>query len=174
MQRRTTYFEMATEDQVPKDLCDLHGGGVRTNVRSVAAGEWPRAALAVDVAAHTPVVMQGPTVVGDIDPYNSTQSLNNAVAARAPPAGELRGGYRRRIRRGGAEARQVRGVRARVRGRADGDRESAKGARVAHGEAGGGRKRLTTARSIDRLYYNQKRTRVLTKTFRRFIVRWQY
>jgi penicillin-binding protein 1A len=83
VQRRTTYFEMATEDQVPKDLCDLHGGGVRTNVRSVAAGEWPRAALAVDVSAHTPVVLQGPTVVGDVDPYNSTQSLTNAIAVRA-------------------------------------------------------------------------------------------
>jgi penicillin-binding protein 1A len=83
VQRRTTYFEIASEDQVPKDLCDLHGGGVRTNVRSIAAGEWPRAALAVDVAAHTPVAMLEPTVIGDSDPYNSVQSVTNALAARA-------------------------------------------------------------------------------------------
>lgn len=83
VERRTTYFEMATEEQAPKDLCDIHGGGVRTNVRSIAAGEWPRATAVVDLAAHVPVTMQGPTVIGDFDPYNSTLALNNAVAARA-------------------------------------------------------------------------------------------
>ncbi len=83
VQRRTTYFEMATEEQAPKDMCDIHGGGIRSNVRSIAAGEWPRATAAVDLSAHTPVTMQAPTVIGDFDPYNSTLALNNAVAARA-------------------------------------------------------------------------------------------
>lgn len=83
MQKRTTYFEMATEEQLPKDLCDVHGGGVRSqSVRSIAAGEWPRAMAVVDVTTHTPVAMMGPTVIGD-DPYNSTQSLTNAAAAKA-------------------------------------------------------------------------------------------
>jgi penicillin-binding protein 1A len=82
MQRRTTYFEMATEEQMPKDLCTVHAGGVPTAVRPVAPGEWPRAQLAVDVSAHTPIVPIGPTVIGE-DPYNSTQALANAVAARA-------------------------------------------------------------------------------------------
>ncbi|MEQ1862606.1 MAG: transglycosylase domain-containing protein [Chthoniobacteraceae bacterium] len=83
VQRRTTYFELATEEQTPKDLCDIHGGGVRSNVRSVAAGEWPRATAVVDLTTRAPVAMQGPTVVGDLDPYNSTLALNNAVALKA-------------------------------------------------------------------------------------------
>jgi len=81
--KRTTYFEICTQEQMPKDACDVHGGGIRTNVREVAAGEWPRAALAVDVSTHTPVEMKGPTVIGEYDPYNSLQSLTNAVAAKA-------------------------------------------------------------------------------------------
>ena len=80
--RRTTYYELATDEQTPKDTCDVHGGGIRTNVRAVQAGEWPRAALAVDVSAHNPVAMVGPTVIGENDPYNSTQALNNAFSAR--------------------------------------------------------------------------------------------
>jgi len=84
MQKRTTYFEMATEEQIPKDLCDLHGGGVRSqSAREIAAGEWPRAMAVVDVSTHTSVTMQGKTVIGDFDPYNSTQSLTNAIAAKA-------------------------------------------------------------------------------------------
>lgn len=84
VQRRTTYFELASDDQVPKDECDVHGGGVRSsNVRSIAAGEWPRAALAVNLSEHTPVTLQAPTVIGDFDPYQSSQALANAVAARA-------------------------------------------------------------------------------------------
>ena len=82
--RRTTYFEMVTEEQAPKDACDVHGGGgARTFVKTVASGEWPRASLAVDVAAHTPVPLRAPTVIGDVDPYNSVQAVNNAYAARA-------------------------------------------------------------------------------------------
>jgi len=73
---------MATEEQTPKDTCDVHGGGMRNSVRPVAPGEWPRASLAVDVSAHTPVVIQGPTVIGDSDPYNSTQAVNNAFNSR--------------------------------------------------------------------------------------------
>ena len=83
IQRRTTYFELCSDEQKPKDPCDIHGGGIRTNVREVAPGEWPRASLAVDVSAHSPIAMQAPTVIGDNDPYNSLQSVNNAFAARA-------------------------------------------------------------------------------------------
>lgn len=82
--KRTTYYEICTQEQMPKDMCDLHGGGVRTtNRETVAPGEWPRAALAVDVTAHTPVEMKAPTVIGDRDPYNSVQAATNAVAAKA-------------------------------------------------------------------------------------------
>jgi penicillin-binding protein 1A len=81
--KRTTYYEICTPEQTPKDLCDVHGGGVRTNVREAAQGEWPRALPAVDVTTHTAIEMKAPTVIGDHDPYNSTQSLTNAVAAKA-------------------------------------------------------------------------------------------
>ncbi len=80
---RTTHSEMATAEQTPKDICDLHSGIPRTHVETRAAGEWPRAALAVDVTAHEPVKMRSPTVLGDIDPWNSTQAATNAYARRA-------------------------------------------------------------------------------------------
>jgi 1A family penicillin-binding protein len=83
VQRRTTYYELVTDEQKPKDPCDVHGGVARSLVKSVASGEWPRAALAVDVAAHVPVPMKAPTVIGEVDPYNSTQAVTNAFAARA-------------------------------------------------------------------------------------------
>ncbi|MEA3209945.1 MAG: penicillin-binding protein [Chthoniobacter sp.] len=82
VQRRTTYFEIATEAQAPKDGCDVHGAGVRSFVKEVSSGEFPRAVLAVDVKNMLPVAMKAPTVVGE-DPYNSIQSINNAIAMKA-------------------------------------------------------------------------------------------
>ena len=35
VQRRTTYFEIATEEQAPKDGCDVHGAGTRSFVKEV-------------------------------------------------------------------------------------------------------------------------------------------
>jgi membrane peptidoglycan carboxypeptidase len=81
--KRTTYYEICTQEQMPKDACDIHGGGVRTTTREVAPGEWPRAEMAVDMSAHSPVEMKAPTVIGDLDPYNSVQAATNAVAAKA-------------------------------------------------------------------------------------------
>ena len=70
-QRRTTYFEICTEEQAPKIGCSVHlGGGSGTFVKAVPAGEIPRAVLAVNVASVQPVVMKAPTVLGN-DPYNS-------------------------------------------------------------------------------------------------------
>jgi penicillin-binding protein 1A len=81
--RRTTSFELASADQIPIDFCDLHGGGVRTATKNLPPGQWPRAALAVDLSAHQPVAMQGPTIIGDYDPYNAIQGVNNLMAAQA-------------------------------------------------------------------------------------------
>jgi 1A family penicillin-binding protein len=82
-QRRTTYFEIATEAQAPKDGCDVHGSSTRSLVQDPATGggQWPRAALAVDVKAVEPVQIKGPTVIGD-DPYNSIQATNNVIAMK--------------------------------------------------------------------------------------------
>jgi penicillin-binding protein 1A len=86
MQRRTTYFEICTEDQAPKIACNVHGGGgggIRDLVVKIVPGEqWPRASLAVDVSAVRPVLMKAPTVLG-ADPYNSSRSVTNAIAMKA-------------------------------------------------------------------------------------------
>ena len=80
VQRSTTYFEICTEEQAPKTGCSVHtGGGAGTFVKAVPAGEVPRATLAVDLSAVQPVAMKAPTVLGN-DPYNSSQSIKNAVA----------------------------------------------------------------------------------------------
>jgi penicillin-binding protein 1A len=79
-QRRTTFFEISTEEQAPKVGCEVHNGGAnRDLVKTLPGAQWPRAALAVDVSAVQPVVMKQPTVIG-VDPYNSMQAINNVAA----------------------------------------------------------------------------------------------
>jgi membrane carboxypeptidase/penicillin-binding protein len=83
VQRRTTFFEILSEDQAPKDGCDVHGTAAgKSFVKVIPGEEWPRAALAVDVSAVPTVVMKAPTVLGE-DPYNSIQSINNAIAMKS-------------------------------------------------------------------------------------------
>ena len=82
-QRRTTYFEICTEEQAARIGCTVHSGaGAGSFVKAIAPGEIPRATLAVDVSAVQPVVMKSPTVLGN-DPYNSMQSIQNAIAMKA-------------------------------------------------------------------------------------------
>jgi penicillin-binding protein 1A len=78
---RTTYFEICTEAQAPKDGCDIHGGvprTVRSDSRRGSAGQWPVAQLASNTAANTPVLLKAPTVIGN-DPYNSAQAATNVA-----------------------------------------------------------------------------------------------
>jgi len=91
MQRRTTYFEICTEEQAPKIACNVHGGGgalatsmpIVQNPVKILPGEQVRRALpAYDVAAVQPVLMKAPTVLG-ADPYNSARSVTNAIAVKA-------------------------------------------------------------------------------------------
>ncbi len=82
VQRRTTYLEIMSEEQAPKIGCSVHsGGGSGTFVKAVPAGEIPRATLAVDVSTLQTVAMKAPTVLGN-DPYNSIQSIKNAIAMK--------------------------------------------------------------------------------------------
>jgi penicillin-binding protein 1A len=82
--RRTTYFEIGSEKNLPKNACAVHNGGVSQSFLKVIPGaQWPRATAAVNVAEKAPVVMKGPTVIGESDPYNSVLALNNAFAAKA-------------------------------------------------------------------------------------------
>jgi 1A family penicillin-binding protein len=80
--RRTTYFEYAAPEQVPVNTCDVHGETVRSYVKTISEGEWPRAAPAVDLESITPVAMQAPTVVGDEDPYGAVKATGVLAAAQ--------------------------------------------------------------------------------------------
>ncbi len=82
-QRRTTYFEIMTEEQAPRVGCAVHtGGGAGTFVKAVVPGEIPRATLAVDVSAVQTVAMKAPTVLGN-DPYDSMQAIKNVIAMKS-------------------------------------------------------------------------------------------
>jgi penicillin-binding protein 1A len=72
VQRRTTYTEMATPAQMPTEPCNIHGEPRARLVRDLpAAGDLPRAELAVDLREVTPVIIRTPVVLADKDPYNS-------------------------------------------------------------------------------------------------------
>ncbi len=75
VRRRTSYMELATDEQMPVDRCDVHADSVRTQlVKKFESSQWPRAALAIDTDAVAPVVMQGPTLVANEDPYDAVGS----------------------------------------------------------------------------------------------------
>ena len=74
VQKRTTYRELATSAQMPTEPCNVHGDARGRIVRDLPEGEWPRAALAVDTAQVTPVVVKGATLIADADPYNAVRS----------------------------------------------------------------------------------------------------
>jgi penicillin-binding protein 1A len=97
-EHRTTYFEIATEEQAPKQACTVHGEGGKSIAAATmpisnvpSQSQYPRATLAVDLAKVTAVPMKGPTVIGDEDPYNSVKPTIVLPALRAsdgapPPA----------------------------------------------------------------------------------------
>lgn len=88
LSRRTTYFEIATDAQAPTEGCTVHGDAPHTLTQNDAktkadpdAGQWPKAAPATNLAAVEPIEIKSPTVIGT-DPYNSHQSVANAVAMK--------------------------------------------------------------------------------------------
>src|SRR6185295_7084626 len=54
VQRRTTYMEIATPEQKPTELCNVHGEPRSRLVRSVPESDLPRAELAVNLSEVTP------------------------------------------------------------------------------------------------------------------------
>jgi len=76
VRKRTTYLEIATEAQMPKEPCNVHG---EPRARIVAetesqGNEAPRAQLATDLSEVRPIALKGPTLVAQNDPYNSIKS----------------------------------------------------------------------------------------------------
>jgi penicillin-binding protein 1A len=97
VKRRTSYYEFATDEQMPRDRCDVHSDSVRTQlVKKFENSQWPRAALAVDTGQVTPVPMQGPTLLAGEDPYNAVGSTfrpktvaNQEISAKPETAAEF-------------------------------------------------------------------------------------
>jgi penicillin-binding protein 1A len=78
VQRRTTYIEIATAEQMPKEPCNVHGDAKTRLLVDLPQGQWPRAALAVDTAQVAPVIVKAPTLIAENDPYNSVKSTTRA------------------------------------------------------------------------------------------------
>lgn len=87
VERPTSYYEIGTLDQVPKEAC-VHGeSGPKNTPQAVANNQQPavpRAVLAVDVTAVNPVAIKSAPVLGEEDPYNSIKPRAPAGAAQTP------------------------------------------------------------------------------------------
>ena len=75
---RTTYQEICTEAQAPKDPCPVHSGiGPVANFGKPSADGVPRARVAEPQALKT-IALVGPTVLGN-DPYGSHLALERQI-----------------------------------------------------------------------------------------------
>jgi penicillin-binding protein 1A len=91
VERRTVSTEIAAPEQAPRTPCTLHGentqfaqGGPQTpGGQPQTPGQWPRAMAAVDVSQLQAVMMKGPTVIGEEDPYDSVTPMTVLPAVRA-------------------------------------------------------------------------------------------
>jgi penicillin-binding protein 1A len=94
------YKELATAEQAPTIVCDIHGGGVRTYAKAFDEADWPRAATAIDLSKIRPIAVTSPALLGFNDIYRSVRPgaeaendasipVAKAVAVNpAPPAAE--------------------------------------------------------------------------------------
>jgi len=85
-EEKTTYLELATSDQKPSEPCNIHGELHASLTRDLPPSEFPRAALAVDTTAVTPVTPKGPTLLATRDPYNSVHAMVYPKPAPSPEA----------------------------------------------------------------------------------------
>ena len=75
VQRRTTYMEIGTQSQLPTEPCNVHGEPRARLARFFSSSDLPRAALAVNLTEVAPIVVKGPTLLADKDPYNSLKPI---------------------------------------------------------------------------------------------------
>jgi len=76
VQKRTTYMEVATEAQMPKEPCNVHG---EPRAQIVAATEpqgteAPRAEAVADLTEVRAIALKAPTLLAQNDPYNSVKA----------------------------------------------------------------------------------------------------
>jgi hypothetical protein len=64
-------MEIATPAQMPTEPCNVHSEPRTRLARDVPSSDLPRAELAVNLSEVTPVIVKGPTLLADKDPYNS-------------------------------------------------------------------------------------------------------
>ncbi|PYL78211.1 MAG: hypothetical protein DMF27_04430 [Verrucomicrobia bacterium] len=83
-EEKTTYLELVTSDQKPTEPCDVHGELHASLTRDLPPSEFPRAALAVDTNAVTPITPKGPTLLAARDPYNSVHAMVYPKPAPSP------------------------------------------------------------------------------------------
>jgi len=84
VQRRTTYMEIGTQAQLPTDPCNVHGEPRARIITQSGESEFPRAAPAVDTSEVEPVLVKGPAVIADKDPYNSIRPIMKATPVPMP------------------------------------------------------------------------------------------
>jgi 1A family penicillin-binding protein len=90
VQKRTTYLEIATAAQMPTEPCNVHGEP-RARIVAEAATEGteaPRAEPAADLSEVKPIVLKGPTLLAQNDPYNSVKSTAKTDAVSADQVAE--------------------------------------------------------------------------------------
>jgi penicillin-binding protein 1A len=73
VEHASVYKEYATEAQMPKIPCDIHGTGIRTYTKEIAEGDWPRAEAAIDFSRIRPVAVNSPTLLGLTDVYGAVR-----------------------------------------------------------------------------------------------------
>jgi hypothetical protein len=92
VQKRTTYMEIATEAQMPKEPCNVHGEPHTRIVTEpgIQGSEAPRAELAADLSELKPIALKGPTLLAQNDPYNSIKSTVTIEATESEQTPENR------------------------------------------------------------------------------------
>jgi penicillin-binding protein 1A len=82
VQKRTTYVEIATQEQMPTESCNVHGEPrPQVLADSPRAAEAPRAEPAADLREVRPVALKSPTLLADNDPYNSVKATVRVQSA---------------------------------------------------------------------------------------------
>ncbi|HEX4639307.1 MAG TPA: PBP1A family penicillin-binding protein [Chthoniobacterales bacterium] len=74
VRKRTTYIEIATQSQMPTELCHVHGEPKPQVIAEAPSNEPPRAQAAADLSDVRPVALKSSTLLAENDPYNSLKA----------------------------------------------------------------------------------------------------
>jgi penicillin-binding protein 1A len=74
IRKRTTSLEIATQSQMPTELCNVHGEPRPQVIAEAPANEAPRAQAVANLSEVQPVALKSATLLAENDPYNSLKS----------------------------------------------------------------------------------------------------